>query len=379
MNKTWRNIIISTLLAIAVYLFVFYSETTVFPKFIEQWVGILLAVVLVNLIGWGMISLNVVLNKYVPWNSKITLRFVIEVCTGILLSAIAAVLFVYVFIAQTHTNDEITLVEFIYDGAIKFGILSVVIIYVYSLINFSIFSYNQYSVGQIEAITSDRIQLDLRFAALKSQLNPHFLFNALNTISSLIYMDVKLAEDYIRQLARTYDYILATDDTKLIAFQEELEMVRGYFFMQKTRYDDRVHLNVSKELENITGYIPPFTLQILVENALKHSTISEENPLKIEIFSNNNNIVVRNNIVDKHESTSSMNYLLNKQKESESYKIGLSNIRARYKFLTNKIIEVSSDTDFTVSIPLIQEDEIKNSLSIESYMNTRMYKENKNS
>lgn len=379
MNKTWRNIIISTLLAIAVYLFVFYSETTVFPKFIEQWVGILLAVVLVNLIGWGMISLNVVLNKYVPWDSKITLRFVIEVCTGILLSAIAAVLFVYVFIAQTHTNDEITLVEFIYDGAIKFGILSVVIIYVYSLINFSIFSYNQYSVGQIEAITSDRIQLDLRFAALKSQLNPHFLFNALNTISSLIYMDVKLAEDYIRQLARTYDYILATDDTKLIAFQEELEMVRGYFFMQKTRYDDRVHLNVSKELENITGYIPPFTLQILVENALKHSTISEENPLKIEIFSNNNNIVVRNNIVDKHESTSSMNYLLNKQKESESYKIGLSNIRARYKFLTNKIIEVSSDTDFTVSIPLIQEDEIKNSLSIESYMNTRMYKENKNS
>lgn len=379
MNKTWRNIIISTLLAIAVYLFVFYSETTVFPKFIEQWVGILLAVVLVNLIGWGMISLNVVLNKYVLWNSKITLRFVIEVCTGILLSAIAAVLFVYVFIAQTHTNDEITLVEFIYDGAIKFGILSVVIIYVYSLINFSIFSYNQYSVGQIEAITSDRIQLDLRFAALKSQLNPHFLFNALNTISSLIYMDVKLAEDYIRQLARTYDYILATDDTKLIAFQEELEMVRGYFFMQKTRYDDRVHLNVSKELENITGYIPPFTLQILVENALKHSTISEENPLKIEIFSNNNNIVVRNNIVDKHESTSSMNYLLNKQKESESYKIGLSNIRARYKFLTNKIIEVSSDTDFTVSIPLIKEDEIKNSLSIESYMNTRMYKENKNS
>ncbi len=352
-------------MAIAVYLFVFYSETTVFPKFIDQWVGILLAVVLVNFIGWGMVSLNTILNKYVPWNTKITLRFVIEVGSGIILSAIAAVIFIYVYIAQSYTNDEITLVEFIYDGVIKFAIVTVVIIYVYSLINFSVFSYNQYSVGQIESLTSDRIQLDLRFAALKSQLNPHFLFNALNTISSLIYMDVKLAEDYIRQLARTYDYILETDDTKLIAFKDELEMVVGYFFMQKTRYDDRVELVISEGLENITGYIPPFTLQILVENALKHSIISEENPLRIEITSNNSNsrIVVRNNIVNKSESTSSMNYILNKQKDLESYKIGLSNIKSRYKFLTDKTIEVSSDNDFTVSIPLIQgDDKLKSSL-----------------
>ena len=311
-----------------------------------------------------MVSLNTILNKYVPWNTKITFRFVIEVGSGIILSAIAAVIFIYIYVAQAFTNDEKTLVEFIYDGVIKFGIVTVVIIYVYSLINFSVFSYNQYSVGQIESLTSDRIQLDLRFAALKSQLNPHFLFNALNTISSLIYMDVKLAEDYIRQLARTYDYILETDDTKLIAFKDELEMVVGYFFMQKTRYDDRVELNISKGIENITGYIPPFTLQILVENALKHSIISEENPLRIEIFSiNNNRIVVRNNIVNKSESTSSMNYLLNKQKDSESYKIGLSNIKSRYKFLTDKTIEVSSDNGFTVSIPLIQDDEeLKSSL-----------------
>ena len=311
-----------------------------------------------------MVSLNTILNKYVPWNTKITFRFVIEVGSGIILSAIAAVIFIYVYIAQAYTNSEITLVEFIYDGVIKFGIVTVVIIYVYSLINFSVFSYNQYSVGQIESLTSDRIQLDLRFAALKSQLNPHFLFNALNTISSLIYMDVKLAEDYIRQLARTYDYILETDDTKLIAFKDELEMVVGYFFMQKTRYDDRVELDISEGLENITGYIPPFTLQILVENALKHSIISEENPLRIEIFSvNNSRIVVRNNIVNISESTSSMNYLLNKQKDSESYKIGLSNIKSRYKFLTDKTIEVSSDNDFTVSIPLIQDDEeLKSSL-----------------
>jgi len=166
-KKTWRNIIISTLLAIAVYLFVFYSETTLFPKFFEQWAGVLLAVVLVNLIGWGMMFLNTILNKYVPWNNKITLRFFIEVSSGIILSALAAIIFIYAFIAQVHTNTEVTLVDFIYDGAIKFGILSVAIIYAYSLINFSIFSYNQYSVGQIEALTSDRIQLDLRFAALK--------------------------------------------------------------------------------------------------------------------------------------------------------------------------------------------------------------------
>ncbi len=93
-----------------------------------------------------------------------------------------------------------------------------------------------------------------------------------------------------------------------------------------------------------------------MENALKHSIISEENPLKIEIFSKENKLlVIRNNFVDKPELLSSMSYLANKQKDSESYKIGLSNIKKRYAFLTDKTIEVTSDTHFTVKVPLIQE------------------------
>jgi len=339
-----------------VYLFIFYSETTTILNISEQWVGILIAIILVNLVGLGMNSINTILTKFISWNKNITLRLFVEVSLGVVLTSIAGIVFIFLFVYQIYENQEVNFFDFIIDGSIKFGILSLVIIYGYSLINFSIYSYNQYNVGQIEALTSDRLQLDLRFEALKSQLNPHFLFNALNTISSLIYLDIKQAEKYIRQLARTYDYILKTDETRLVSFQGELEMVEAYFFMHKIRYEDCISLHIDNNLHDLSGYIPPFVLQILVENALKHTVISEHNPLKIEIFSKDKKqLVIRNNIVKKLDSESSINIMFNKEKALESYKIGLSNIRKRYMFLTNKNIEITSDTHFTIKIPIIAE------------------------
>jgi two-component system, LytTR family, sensor kinase len=354
MSKIWRNIIISSLLAISVYLFIFYSETTVLPELKNQWKGILAATLLVNMVSYSLYLLNRRYNKLFPWGSNISFRIFIEVASGVLLTAIAAAIFIFTYVKFNLPVKEINLLDFVYDGTIKFAILSVVIIYGYSMINFSIYSYNQYSVGQIKALESERIQIDLSFEALKSQLNPHFLFNALNTISSLIYVNVKQAEKYIRLLSKTYDYILETNDTKLVSLQEELEMVKAYFFMHKIRYDDSVELTINSNLDNKDGFIPPFTLQILVENALKHSAITVEEPLIIEIYSNNEQqIIVRNNIVKKPVVQSTMDNLLNREKESESYKIGLANITSRYMFLIQKDIEVISGKHFTVKIPII--------------------------
>lgn len=360
MSRVLRTILLSTSIALAVYLFVFYSETRSFPYISEQWVGLIYAIVLINMLGFGMLFLNSVFNRIFPWSNSLSLRLLIEVLFGVIFTAIAAAIFIFTYISHFHIVDDGTFLDFIYDGTVKFGILSIVIIYIYSLLNFSLYSFKQYTIGQVEALASDRMQLDLRFEALKSQLNPHFLFNALNTISSLIYLDVKEADKYIRQLAKTYDYILKTDETRLVKCKGELDMLKAYFFMHKIRYDDCVHLNIDDAVHNIEGYIPPFTLQILVENALKHSRISEKDPLNIEIFTNENNqLVIRNNIVVKLEEESSINKLFNKEKASESYKIGLSNIRKRYMFLTNKNIDISSDTHFTIKIPIIPIDYAK--------------------
>lgn len=354
MSKSWRNIIISTLVAIVVYFFLLYSETRELLGINDQWLGLSIAIIIVILIGQSLMKLNGIYNKYLPWNKNISLRFSIEVATSIILSGAGAIIFIISYALNNYDNVEVPFLEFIYDGIIKFAILAVVISYIYSLINFSIYSYNQYSVGQIEALASERIQLDLSFEALKSQLNPHFLFNALNTISSLIFINIKQAENYIRMLADTYNYILDTNGDKVVSIGQEIEMTKAYFFMHKIRYEELVELDISDGIEKLEGTIPPFTLQILVENALKHSVISENNHLKIEIYCNNNNqIVVKNNIVEKPIYQSTMENLLNKQKDTESYKIGLSNISDRYKYLVNKGIEVTSGKYFKVKVPII--------------------------
>jgi len=164
------------------------------------------------------------------------------------------------------------------------------------------------------------------------------------------------AEKYIRHLASTYNYILNTNNTKAVRLNEELDLVRAYFFMHKIRYENRIELSIDEKLDNVAGYIPPLVLQILVENAFKHSIISEIQPLKIEIFKNGDNwLTVRNNIIRNTDDLSTMNVLLNKQKESESYKVGLSNIISRYSYFTTQKIEVSSGKHFTVRVPIIQE------------------------
>ncbi len=355
MPYIWRNIIISSLIGIAIYLFVFYSETTVLPNILEQWPGIVLSIILVNLIGLGLIYTNRLYNNWLQWSNNVSLRFFIEVCTGLLLSALAVTVFIFGFLRFNYNPESPSYYESLSDGLIKFGILSLVSTYIYSLINFSIYSYNQYSVGQIEALASERVQLDLRFEALKSQLNPHFLFNALNTISSLIYLNKNQAEKYIRILAQTYNYIIETNGDKIVTIVEEIEMSKAYFYMHKIRYEDFVELRINKNLNGLKGFIPPFTLQILVENALKHNVISEKSPLIIQIYKNSNSqIVVKNNIVERPVHQSTMENLMNKQKQTESYQIGLSNISRRYKFLVNKDIDIISGKYFKVKVPIIK-------------------------
>ncbi|NOX47377.1 MAG: hypothetical protein GXO89_10410, partial [Chlorobi bacterium] len=266
-----------------------------------------------------------------------------------------ALIFVYGYVEQIVPVEENNSFWAEYwDGAVKFIIVTVVIIYIYSLVNFSVFSYNQYAYVQIEKLEMERNQVKLQFDALKSQLSPHFLFNALNTISSLLYKDIHTSEDYIRKLAKTYQYILKTDKRKLVKLSEELSMVRAFYFMQKIKYEDclEMELNIPPALSETL--VPPLTIQMLVENALKHNRICNEQILKIEIFNEGlEYILVKNNVIKKPELIEIGNNLVERPHNQKSHKIGLKNIRQRYKHLANKDIEVVFDESFTVKLPTI--------------------------
>ncbi len=356
MHWIWRNILISTLLSIGVFYFIYYSETGLWPVIMDLWLEFLIVIFLVNIGGAFLFFTNLKFNKFIPWNKNITLRFLAETITGIITFILLALLFVYAYVEQVVPVDEnITFWAEYWDGAIKFGIITLVIIYIFSLVNLSIFSYNQYAYVQIGKLSIERDQIKLQFEALKSQLSPHFLFNALNTISSLIYKDIRTSEDFIRKLAKTYQYILKTDNRKLVELSEELSMVRAFYFMQKIKYEDCFDLDLNLSPTLSKTLIPPLTIQMLIENALKHNLICEGQALKIKIYDEDSKfIVVCNNFIQKPELLKIGNNLIDRPNDIVSHKIGLKNIRQRYKYFAEKDIEVIFDEFFTVKLPIIK-------------------------
>lgn len=180
-------------------------------------------------------------------------------------------------------------------------------------------------------------------SVLKNELEPHFIFNSLNTLSWLILNDPETAHQFNSKLASVYKYFLINKDRELITLQGELEFIENYFFVLQVRHDNKLHL--STDLSNYhegTLMILPYALQILVENAVKHNEFSDADPLYIKVVLNGEYIQIKNNKKPKP-------YLVN------STGIGLRNLSSRYRLVCNKdIIIEATDNEFTVKLPLIK-------------------------
>jgi sensor histidine kinase YesM len=178
---------------------------------------------------------------------------------------------------------------------------------------------------------------------LKTQVNPHFLFNSLNTISSLIQTQPATAEKFINNLSSVYRYILENVQKDRISLQSELDFINGYFNLHKVRDEEKIMLNIDIPLAG-KFEILPVSLQILVENAIKHNVATRENPLIINIFTeytDSHYIVVKNNLQRKASQLNSM-------------KIGIKNLRERVKLITGRVLIVEErNSDFIVKMPLI--------------------------
>ena len=180
-----------------------------------------------------------------------------------------------------------------------------------------------------------------QFETLKSQVNPHFLFNSLNVLTSLIYIDQDKAAKFVVQLSRVYRYALENRERDLVELQEEMPFVESYIFLLKTRFEN--NLIVEMEIGKGEGHkkIAPMVIQMLLENAIKHNVISRSKPLTIRLETADGAISVANNLQLKSST-------------EVSSRIGLENIRKRYEYLTRKEISVSDDNGFfRVEIPLL--------------------------
>lgn len=180
-----------------------------------------------------------------------------------------------------------------------------------------------------------------QYEALKNQLNPHMLFNSLNTLRSLIRETPDKAQDYLQELSRVLRYTLQENECQSVTLQEEMEFVDAYLFLLKMRYEDNLSFDIRIEEGTMLCQLPPMSVQLLVENAVKHNEISNRHPLTIRIYSKGKRLTVDNPIQRKLTASSGM-------------RIGLSNLAKRYRLLFKEEIEVREDNNtFTVTIPLI--------------------------
>ena len=229
-----------------------------------------------------------------------------------------------------HINEEFLMVA---TGA--------VFIYFFVLIELGYFFLVRWrrSLSEIERFRKENVEFQL--GMLKTQVNPHFLFNSLNTLSSLIHSNPDTADRFVRQLSRVYRNVLSSKDREKITVSEELQLLEAYMELMHLRFGESLIFDINLKSSNLEQHIAPLTFQMLTENAVKHNISEHDRPLRVEIFTEGCYIVVRNNLQKKITS-------------QETSKIGLKNISNRYLFLSDKEIEVDeSEEYFTVKVPLL--------------------------
>lgn len=227
----------------------------------------------------------------------------------------------------------------------KENIISLIVTVVITLLINTIFVAREFFVYWRNSITEQeslkRNNIIAEFESLKNQVNPHFLFNSLNTLTNLIEDDPRLATDFVQKLASVYRYVLTQKDKVTVSLNEELDFLNAYVFLNKIRFGENLIVEIQVDPKLLTKDMATLTLQILIENAIKHNIISKNNPLTIRIESKENHICVSNNLQPKTVLT-------------ESNGIGLSNIASRYAFLSKKSVEIENDgKTFKVCVPLI--------------------------
>lgn len=252
----------------------------------------------------------------------IVLFFVVDILLG----------YAFKVLVPSHKGDPSFLVKFI--GSL---LLASLVIMIYEVLSFSL----QLQKTSAEKEQLERQNVESQLEGLRNQVNPHFLFNSLNTLIYLIPEDPEKAVRFVQQLSKVYRYVLESREAKTIPLQEELDFLQSYVFLQKERFGENLQVRM-EGLENCRQQrIVPLSLQLLFENATKHNVISAEKPLLIELFTENGHLVVRNKLQHKNQNM-------------ESTGVGLQNIKDRYRLVSDRTVEVKmTPVIFAVYLPLL--------------------------
>jgi len=310
--------------------FVFFSTTHLINAIIS---------IIVTGVFWSSCMFIVIkLWEKLPWHIKPIKHLIIEVFLIITISI--TLISLSAFLHFKFADITISKQNFI----INIFLTTLVSLFI-TAFHEALFFYYQWKFNFDKSAVLEKDNVIAKYETLKNQINPHFLFNSLNTLQTCLD-DKSEASNYVQNLSDFLRYTLKTKNADIKLLRDEVKLVEKYYFLQKSRFGNNLTINIDIEEKYYHYSIPPLSLQILVENAIKHNIISSQKPLTINVFIKNNEyLVVENN--------------LQRKIDIDSTKIGIFNIKNRYKFLSEKEIKIKEQNDkFIVELPLLQIDSL---------------------
>ena len=317
---------------------IYNLEVTTFDNayFIKVFISIVLGYLITATVSAAVIYSIPYLDKIAPWEKGIWKRIITEFfyTNFVALSTITVI---------NNITYFLNLTDYTFKGHLLQGLLIAFILNAFLTTFYEgIRLFNNWKHSLVESERLEKESMTAKFEALKNQVNPHFLFNSLNTLSSLVYSDTEKAEKFIDEFASIYRYILDNRDRIAVSLSEEIKFIKSYIYLQKIRFGDCLVFNMKIDTAKLNHVLPTLSLQLLVENAIKHNVVTSEKPLEIEIADEGFFIVVKNNLQLRDEKV-------------ESVGVGIENLKQRYQLISGQVpsFEIVNE-HYIAKLPLIQ-------------------------
>ena len=278
------------------------------------------------------------LNKSFSWNKRPVKRILLQFIVGVAFAVSVAI--IITSLANFIDPYEEGLISVLISNSLIFSVVNIILMIA---LEAQIFFYDS-NEAKTKAEELENELSNIKLEVLKNQINPHFMFNSLNVLSGLIEYDVSKAQEFIDEFSMVYRYVLETIEKPVVSLKNELKFVRSYFFLQQIRYGDDLSIEINVPASLLNMLLPPLSLQIVLENAIKHNAINQSKPLKIEIYHQNENLMIRNNIQAKISTVYSSG-------------LGQNNMTKRYALISDKLPEFIMEVKhYVVKLPLLNED-----------------------
>ncbi len=317
---------------------IFLGEVTTFDFtfLINSISDLILGYIITALVSAAVIYSIVILDKYLPWDKGIWKRIIAEFFYTNFVAIFSIILIFQV-------TFSVGLSQFPYREHMIMGIIIAIVLNLFLTTFYEgIRMFSKWKQSLIESERLEKESIASKFEALKNQVNPHFLFNSLNTLSSLVHTDPAKAEIFIDEFSSIYRYVLENQERLVVSLKEELDFIKSFVFLLKIRFGEGLDFTIKIDGDKLHFNLPTLSLQLLVENEIKHNIVTKDKPLKITIFTEKDDIIIKNNLQYRNEKV-------------ERTGIGIENLKQRYQLLTNlRPVFIIENDYYIAKIPLIQ-------------------------